>query len=97
MTSLARTLSLLSWAAPTAFFGDWPVGVPLQVHGKDADPFFVGEGDADAARELVGQVEGELFLYPGEEHLFADSSLPWYDAASAELLTRRVLDFLAEL
>ncbi|MDX6238949.1 MAG: hypothetical protein QOG10_3764, partial [Kribbellaceae bacterium] len=36
----------------------------------------------------------ELFLYPGEEHLFADSSLPSYDQAATALLTRRVLDFL---
>jgi dienelactone hydrolase len=36
----------------------------------------------------------ELFLYPGEEHLFADSSLPAYDAAAAALLTERVLAFL---
>jgi dienelactone hydrolase len=62
----------------------------------DADPFFAGEGDIDAARDLVASVEeAELFVYPGTEHLFADSSLPSYDAAAATLLTRRVLDFLA--
>jgi dienelactone hydrolase len=62
----------------------------------DADPFFAGEGDLDAARALVDSAEqAELFLYPGNEHLFADSSLPSYDQAAASLLTRRVLDFLA--
>ncbi len=35
------------------FGGAWPVGVPVQVHGMDADPFFAGEGDLDAARALV--------------------------------------------
>jgi dienelactone hydrolase len=61
----------------------------------DADPIFVDEGDIDAARELVGSAkEGELFLYPGDQHYFADSSLPSYDAGAAELLTHRVLDFL---
>jgi hypothetical protein len=35
-----------------------------------------------------------LFLYPGDEHLFADSSLPAYDPAAAALLTRRALAFL---
>ena len=38
--------------------------------------------------------QAELFLYPGEEHLFADSSLAAYDAAAAALLTERVLAFL---
>jgi dienelactone hydrolase len=64
----------------------------------DADPFFVGEGDIDAARELVATaVDAELFLYPGDRHLFADSSLPSYDDAAAALLTERVLEFLARV
>jgi dienelactone hydrolase len=76
--------------------GSWPAGVPVQVHGMDADPIFVGEGDIDAARALVAEAEdGELFLYPGDQHYFADSSLPSYDPAAAALLRRRVLDFLA--
>jgi dienelactone hydrolase len=81
---------------PVSEFGDaWPAGVPVQVHGMDADPFFAGEGDLDAARALVDSAErAELFLYPGKEHLFADSSLPSYDQAAASLLTRRVIDFL---
>jgi len=70
--------------------------VPVQVHGMDADPIFVGEGDVDAAREVVAaSTDGELFLYPGDRHYFADSSLPSYDADAAALATRRALDFLA--
>ena len=62
-------------------FGPWPDGVPVQIHGMDAHPFFVGEGDIDAAREIVATVEdAELFLYPGDQHYFSDSSLPSYDA-----------------
>jgi dienelactone hydrolase len=76
-------------------FGPWPDGVPVQIHGMDADPIFVGEGDIDAAREIVATVDdAELFLYPGDQHYFADSSLPSYDAGATELLTRRVLAFL---
>ncbi|TSD85687.1 dienelactone hydrolase [Mycobacterium sp. KBS0706] len=76
-------------------FGPWPDGVPVQIHGMDADPVFVGEGDVDAAREIVAKVEdAELFLYPGDQHYFADSSLPSYDAAATALLTRRVLGLL---
>jgi dienelactone hydrolase len=77
-------------------FGPWPDGVPVQIHGMDADPIFVGEGDVDAAREIVDTVVGaELFLYPGDEHYFADSSLPSYDAEATALLLERVKKFLA--
>ncbi|MGM4910374.1 dienelactone hydrolase family protein [Rhizobium sp. 768_B6_N1_8] len=76
-------------------FGPWPDGVPVQIHGMDKDPVFVGEGDIDAAREIVAKVEdAELFLYPGDQHYFADSSLPSYDADATALLTKRVLAFL---
>jgi dienelactone hydrolase len=77
-------------------FGPWPDGVPVQIHGMDADPIFVGEGDVDAAREIVDTVDdAELFLYPGDQHYFADSSLPSYDAEATALLLDRVKKFLA--
>ena len=63
----------------------------------DADPIFVDEGDIDAARALVEEAEdAELFLYPGDRHYFADSSLPTYDRDAATLLTERVLSFLGD-
>ena len=93
----ARGALLMYSCLPVSEFGDaWPGDVPVQVHGKEADPFF--EEDLPAARELVeSAAHGELFLYPGEEHLFADSSLAAYDAAAAELLMERVLAFLAQV
>ena len=79
-------------------FGPWPDGVPVQIHGMDNDPIFVGEGDIDAAREIVALVDdAELFLYPGDQHYFADSSLASYDADATALLTTRVLEFLARV
>ena len=76
-------------------FGPWPESVPVQIHGMDADPIFVGEGDVDAAREIVEKVDdAALFLYPGDRHYFADSSLASYDADATALLTQRVLEFL---
>jgi dienelactone hydrolase len=75
----------------------WPDGVPVQIHGMDKDPFFALEGDLDAARELVetaGPGLAELFVYPGDRHLFTDSSLPSYDADAAALVVRRSRDFL---
>jgi dienelactone hydrolase len=85
---------LMCSCLPVSEFGEaWPGGVPVQVHGKEADPFFAE--DLEAAHALVRSTDGaELFLYPGEEHLFADSSLPAYDPAAAALLTERVLAFL---
>lgn len=95
----ARGALFFHSALPASEFGSgWPQGVPLQIHAMDADPFFVGEGDIDAARVLLKEVEeGEMFLYPGDQHLFADSSLESYDEEASELLIERVLDFLAEL
>ena len=92
----ARGAVLCYSCVPVSAFGSgWPDAVPAQVHGMDADPVFVGEGDIDAARELVEQApDGELFLYPGDQHYFADSSLPSYDPEATALLVRRVLDFL---
>jgi dienelactone hydrolase len=91
----ARGALLMYSCLPVSEFGGaWPEGVPVQVHGKDADPFF--REDLEAARALEESTDrAELFLYRGEGHLFADSSLPEYDAAAAALLTERVLAFLA--
>ncbi len=78
-------------------------GVRLLVAGRPARagprhggrPVFADDGDLDAARALVESAEhAELFLYPGDQHLFADTSLPSYDTDAAALLGRRVLDFL---
>jgi dienelactone hydrolase len=93
----ARGALLIYSCLPVSEFGNvWPDGVPVQVHGKDADPFFAE--DLEAAQALVETTDrAELFLYPGEEHLFADSSLPAYDAAAAALLTERVLAFLDQI
>lgn len=76
------------------FGGSWPKGVAVKVHGMDADPLFANE-DLVAARELMELADqGELFLYPGDRHLFADGSLPSHDAAAADLLLERTLTFL---
>jgi dienelactone hydrolase len=90
----ARGALLMYSCLPVSEFGDaWPEGVPVQVHGTEADPFFLE--DLDAAHALVESTDrAELFLYPGREHLFADASLPAYDPAAAALLTERVLAFL---
>lgn len=92
----AKGAVLVDACVPVAEFGEaWPADVPVQVHGMDADPFFAEEGDLDAARELVETTaRADLFLYPGRDHLFADSSLASHDPDATALLVRRVLDFL---
>jgi dienelactone hydrolase len=93
----ARGALLMYSCLPVSEFGKaWPEDVPAQVHGKAGDEFFLE--DIDAARALVDSTDqAELFLYPGTEHLFADSSLASYDPEAAELLTQRVLAFLDNL
>ena len=82
---------------PPEEFGSWPQGLPAQVHIMEADEWAL-EGDLDAARELAEAEDSvELFLYPGDRHLFADDSLPDYDEEAAKLLGERVLRFLDEI
>ena len=93
----ARGALLLHGCIPVSEFGErWPDGVPVQVHGMAGDPFFAEEGgDLDAARELAASTDlAEVFLYPGEAHLFTDSSLPDYDAGATSLLMTRALQLL---
>lgn len=92
----ARGAVLMYSCVPYTEFGDaWPDDVPVQIHGMDADPFFVDEGDIDAARELAAVARnGELFVYPGDQHLFADAGLDSFRPEAAALMTRRVLAFL---
>ncbi|MFB5192818.1 dienelactone hydrolase family protein [Alicyclobacillus fastidiosus] len=95
----ARGALLFYSCVPTSMFGcPWPTDLPVQIHGMDADPYFVDEGDIEAARELVALANhAELYLYPGDQHYFADSSLPSYDADATALLSQRVLDFLRQV
>ena len=82
---------------PEEFGGPWPQGVPLQIHLMEADEWAL-EGDLDAARELDETVESaELFLYPGDRHLFTDSSLADYDEGATTLVKRRALSFLDDV
>ncbi|WP_279329101.1 dienelactone hydrolase family protein [Streptomyces sp. OS603R] len=93
----ARGALLVHACIPVSEFGAaWPAGVPVQVHAMEHDPFFAE--DAEAARALVAESsDAELFLYPGDRHLFADASLASYDPDAAELLTRRAVEFLGAL
>ncbi|MDH2444823.1 dienelactone hydrolase family protein [Amnibacterium sp. CER49] len=77
--------------------GPWPDGLPVQIHGKADDPVFAGDGDLDAARELVALARpgtAAVFTYPGDQHLFLDESLPGYDADATRLVIERSLELL---
>ncbi len=88
----AKGASLLHGCVRTSEFGrPWPQGAPLQIHTMEADEL----GDVDVARQLAETIESaELFLYPGDRHLFSDNSLPDYDESAATMLKQRVLGFL---
>ena len=94
----AKGAVLISSAvAPAEFGGPWPEGVPLQMHMMEGDEW-AKDYDIPAAREIVANVKGaDLFLYPGDGHLIADSSAPDYDANAASLLRKRVLEFLDDV
>ena len=87
-----RGAVLLHGALPVSEFGTWPDGLPLQMHTMQGDD----EGDVQVARDLAGTIDGaELFVYPGNRHLFTDASLPdHHDPACAALVVERVLEFL---
>ncbi|WP_121865925.1 dienelactone hydrolase family protein [Glutamicibacter nicotianae] len=81
-------------------FGPWPEGVPVQIHGMDQDPFFAKEGDLEAAQRFArneGAGLAELFTYPGDKHLFTDSSLPSHDPQARALVMERIKKFLADV
>lgn len=88
-----------SCVPPEEFGGPWPASVPVQIHMMEEDEWVVPpEQDLEVARKLAETVESaELFLYPGNGHLFADNSLADYDAAAAKLLMQRVLGFLGNV
>jgi dienelactone hydrolase len=87
-------LILAAFIDPTEF-GGWPEGLRAQVHGMDNDPYFAGEGDLEAARAFADRTKDvDLFVYPGDTHLFMDSSVDGYDENAAGLLTDRLLAFL---
>jgi dienelactone hydrolase len=87
-----------SCVPPSELGGAWPPGVPVQIHMMDADDWALPPNeDLAAARQLAETVESaELFVYPGDRHLFADDSLPDYDESAATLLEERVLGFLSD-
>ena len=93
----ARGALLFYSCMPVTEFGEaWPEGVPVEIHGKEGDEFF--DEDLPAARALAESTAyAELLVYPGDQHLFADSSLEAYDPEAAALLMERVRAFLARV
>jgi len=88
--------ALFHSCVPPEEFGGWPAGVPLQIHIMDRDPLASPpETDLETARRLDAELdEATFFSYPGDQHLFADESLPSYDAQAARAAEDRVLELL---
>ena len=80
--------------APSWWEATWPAGVPSQAHVTEADEFREHDAEAEYVAEVPG---GELFVYPGSGHLFAEPGHADYDEEVARLATERVVAFLAAL
>ncbi len=78
---------------PADTFGEvWPASVPVQVHASQRDPWCA----LDEVEAFVAAVGADLHTYPGDAHLFTDSSFHEHDAAAAGLVLERTLAFLAK-
>lgn len=91
----AKGALLFHGCVPISEFGSaWPSGVRLQIHTMEADEL----GDVEVARSLSETIQDvELFLYPGDRHLFADPGHSDHDDEAAAVMMQRVLRFLGEL
>jgi len=90
----ARAAVFLHSSADPAYFGSWPDGLRAQIHTMQDDDW----GDVDVGQELAATIDTiELFLYPGDGHLFTDSSLAVYDEDAAKLVMQRVLTFIDDV
>ncbi|HEX2863478.1 MAG TPA: dienelactone hydrolase family protein [Deinococcales bacterium] len=79
---------------PKWFPHPWPEGLPLQAHVMEHDPW-VDPADTQALTDETGS--DEVYVYPGNGHLFADPSSPDYEPTSARLLMDRSLQFLSRI
>ncbi|PFG43158.1 dienelactone hydrolase [Isoptericola jiangsuensis] len=80
--------------APSWWGATWPEGVPSQAHVSADDPWRETEAEDEYVADVPG---GELFVYPGSGHLFAEPGHPDHDPDAAALATRRVLELLDAL
>ena len=95
--SVTKTV-LGSGTLPLAMMGAdaWPTQTAAQIHYAADDPFRNDEwleSVIDSVRSSGAPLE-VYTEYPGDGHLFTDSTLPDYDAANAELFWKRVRAFL---
>jgi dienelactone hydrolase len=73
----------------------WPTAVPVQVHFAEKDPLRNEKViEALAGRVRASGADFRHFDYPTSGHLFADPDMPAYDAAAADLMFQRVVEFL---
>lgn len=86
----ARGVVCLEGIVSPTHYGAWPTALPLQAHAARDDEW----AEIPILERVVADVDGELFLYAGDQHLFTDSSLPAFDAAATEQVVARVLTFL---
>jgi dienelactone hydrolase len=82
-------LCLEGIVTPTSY-GAWPAGTPVQAHAARDDAW----AEVPILERVVADLDGELFLYDGDQHLFTDASLPAHDPDATDLVVSRTLTFL---
>ena len=76
---------------PVGTFGEvWPTSVAVQIHLAEGDEWC----PIDDAREFAEATDAELHVYPGDGHLFTDSSFHEYHEAATASVLGRMLTFL---
>jgi len=82
-------------ALPPEMFGEWPDGMPTQIHYMDGDEW--AQEDIEAIEEIGNKEGAEVLVYEGSAHLFADDGLPDHDPEAAALMMERILGLLESL
>jgi dienelactone hydrolase len=79
---------------PAWWEAEWPEGVAAQAHQTEDDPWREKEADEGFAARVPW---GQMFLYEGDGHLFADPSTADFDPVAAALAMERIQTFLRVL
>jgi len=90
---------LLHGGVAPSWFGDgWPTDVAVQVHASHDDPWVEREEMFELIAEAaLAPASGQMFSYPGDAHLFTDSSLAVFDAAATDLVFERIFDLFERI
>lgn len=83
---------------PTDGPGPWPDDVPVHVFAMADDPYFVSDGDHDAAKAWQAKHPNlENHLFDGNGHVFTDPISPDHEPATTAMVIAQSLEILADI